>query len=433
MLPISYIGIHLAFHVMNVLLYSDARVAEFTVSAAFFAVLSVEYLQPLARARAWICRPPLVLLTLLTWLPLLWFSESWSVPPVTFGGIVLLRLRAPVSWWAFGGVVAVQWPLWFALAPGGLGERISLSAYFVFGAFASGLIFYGFGRLAGMVVAVQAAQGRLTEQAVLAERLRAARDLDGLLGTALTGIADRGRAALRIPDGAGVVNFHSVVRTAREALTKARALASGYHDRIALADEGGAEIRPQLALPILISVHAGNVVWHIASQPLQPDGLAGGTLVLFATLLIAIFGLQVRHTVLRARLAGTVGAYATLAVQAALTGAALAIRPLPMSVTLGFLIGSILLLVPARWSWPLSGTLMAGAICYANFAGGLHGWELARFIMVVVHLTVVVYGLTTLNELARRLQDARGELAAMAVLSERLRFARDVHDLYGLT
>ena len=43
-----------------------------------------------------------------------------------------------------------------------------------------------------------------------------------------------------------------------------------------------------------------------------------------------------------------------------------------------------------------------------------------------------MYGLTRLAGLARELEGLRGELARMAAVRERLRVARDVHDLLGL-
>ncbi|MGH3243536.1 MAG: sensor histidine kinase, partial [Spirillospora sp.] len=233
-------------------------------------------------------------------------------------------------------------------------------------------------------------------------------------------------------EGAGAA-FGGLVRTAREALSQARALAGGQRDVVAMGGAGGGAEISRLALPILICVHVIYVGWLIASQPLRPSGLAGAELAVFASLVAAILGLQVMHTVLRPKLAGTAGAYATLAVQAALTGAAMAVRAPLVAVTLGFLLGSLLLLVRARWSVPLTVLLLVAATCHVAFAAGVRGWDLETFVMITVHLTLVVYGLTTLNEMARRLQDAHAAASAMAVLAERQRFARDVHDLYGLT
>jgi two-component system sensor histidine kinase DesK len=47
-------------------------------------------------------------------------------------------------------------------------------------------------------------------------------------------------------------------------------------------------------------------------------------------------------------------------------------------------------------------------------------------------LGLLVYGLTRLAQLAVQLEDLRGELARKAVAGERLRVARDTHDLLGL-
>ena len=47
-------------------------------------------------------------------------------------------------------------------------------------------------------------------------------------------------------------------------------------------------------------------------------------------------------------------------------------------------------------------------------------------------LGLLVYGLTRLAQLAVQLENLRGELARKAVAGERLRVARDTHDLLGL-
>ncbi|GAA3234025.1 hypothetical protein GCM10020256_50590 [Streptomyces thermocoprophilus] len=46
---------------------------------------------------------------------------------------------------------------------------------------------------------------------------------------------------------------------------------------------------------------------------------------------------------------------------------------------------------------------------------------------------LVIYGLSRLSALIREVVAARGELARMAVTEERLRFARDLHDLLGFS
>ena len=110
-------------------------------------------------------------------------------------------------------------------------------------------------------------------------------------------------------------------------------------------------------------------------------------------------------------------------------------RPLVMC---GFLAGSVLLLVPG----PLALVAFAGviasvpALLAVKPVPGLTG---PIDISVAVYLTcaaavlgLLVYGLTRLAQLAVQLEALRGGLAQKAVLDERLRVARDTHDLLGL-
>ena len=61
------------------------------------------------------------------------------------------------------------------------------------------------------------------------------------------------------------------------------------------------------------------------------------------------------------------------------------------------------------------------------------GWADVLYVTVVTAgVGLMVYGLSWLAGTARQLEALRSELARMAVLAERLRVARDVHDLLGL-
>jgi two-component system sensor histidine kinase DesK len=104
----------------------------------------------------------------------------------------------------------------------------------------------------------------------------------------------------------------------------------------------------------------------------------------------------------------------------------------------GFLAGSALLLIPG----PLARAAFAAVI--ASFAvlysvKPIPGLTPSQQVSVTVYLTalaavvgLLVYGLTRLARLAVQLETLRGELARKAVLDERLRVARDTHDLLGL-
>lgn len=98
----------------------------------------------------------------------------------------------------------------------------------------------------------------------------------------------------------------------------------------------------------------------------------------------------------------------------------------------GFLAGSLLVVLPSSVAVPLFCAIAGSvALLHGTFGGGLLlGLGLAASAAVT---GLVVYGLTRLARVAGELHDTRNELAALAVADERVRFARDVHDLLGLS
>ncbi|GAA2608670.1 histidine kinase [Actinomadura fulvescens] len=98
--------------------------------------------------------------------------------------------------------------------------------------------------------------------------------------------------------------------------------------------------------------------------------------------------------------------------------------------TPGFLVGALLVTLPAALAWPLTGVVMASM--------GVIAWRLGESTPVIVNSVVsvlvtglVVYGLVRLAQLADELRAAGAGVARAAVVQERLRAARDLHDLLG--
>ncbi|MEV4017637.1 histidine kinase [Nonomuraea angiospora] len=98
----------------------------------------------------------------------------------------------------------------------------------------------------------------------------------------------------------------------------------------------------------------------------------------------------------------------------------------------GFLAGPILLAFP----WVAALPLVAATVAVVAAAGVLLGLPVPLTVNYAISTVVtglVVYGLLKLAQLARELHESRDGPARAAVVEERLRAARDLHDLLGHT
>ncbi|MDX8146345.1 histidine kinase [Lentzea sp. BCCO 10_0061] len=125
-------------------------------------------------------------------------------------------------------------------------------------------------------------------------------------------------------------------------------------------------------------------------------------------------------------------AYLALGAMAALVYGPLLFFPVEWTGMHGFLAGSVLLVLPGRIRW-----LVYGAVALSN--GLIQAWsvqDLSTQVYYVISSLVaglVVYGLSRLPSQVKQLETVRSELASLAVSQERLRFARDLHDLLGFS
>jgi two-component system sensor histidine kinase DesK len=169
-----------------------------------------------------------------------------------------------------------------------------------------------------------------------------------------------------------------------------------------------------------------------------PGGYSTQVVAWAAADAVAVVILQLRHSWPSRGVARPRGWPVTLFLQAVLTYAlfpATGWHPLTMC---GFLAGSALLLIPATLGWVAFAAVIAsipvlGAVKPLPVAAGLEQLGGTLFLTLEsAALGLLVYGLTRLAQLAVQLEHLRGELARQAVAGERLRMARDTHDLLGL-
>lgn len=189
-------------------------------------------------------------------------------------------------------------------------------------------------------------------------------------------------------------------------------------------------IAPVLANTVLATVSVGFCIVSSIGIFGQPRGTASTLLSFVYT--IGLLALQLGYFGRSEPRPRAPLCYAALLAQAALAylpllqfGQAWVSRP-------GFLAGSVLLVLNARVAVPL---FVAVVVSMGWVQGQLSGsaTDIAFTTVSTVITGLVVFGLTRLANLVSDVHRARDERAALAVADERLRFARDLHDLLGMS
>jgi two-component system sensor histidine kinase DesK len=130
-----------------------------------------------------------------------------------------------------------------------------------------------------------------------------------------------------------------------------------------------------------------------------------------------------------ARLATRTG-YLALAVQACLVYLPITVYRAAWVGMPGFLAGSALLVLPAAAAWPAVGFIIGSMGVTQALLGGT-SVDVAYTMVSTILTGLVIYGLSRLASLVGELHAAQAELSHMAVIQERLRIARDLHDVLG--
>ncbi|MFI8965347.1 sensor histidine kinase [Streptomyces sp. NPDC053493] len=153
-------------------------------------------------------------------------------------------------------------------------------------------------------------------------------------------------------------------------------------------------------------------------------------LVLCTAAVVLLYAVQMLLTSPRARRWSGRRRAVVLGTQAALTFAPMVWLGVAWGSMAGPLAGSILLMLPGRIAWPCYGAVPITILGW-SVSGGAPALETGYYAVSTALTGLVIYGLTRLTDLVREVHDARAEMARMAVTQERLRFARDLHDLLG--
>jgi len=387
----------------------------------------------------------------LTWVPVVIFGSSWVAGTGgLLAGLVFLSVPGPLSWLVAAGLLIAE-ILARALVTGlpyaeiGLPYRWSAIVWLVIAYVDDGLLFFGLVRLAQIVGEVRLARGQVAALAVAGERVEAAAQFQAAVGERLAAVAATAAAArLALPGDPARARalIAEAGAAARQAAVRARALTNAWRASALPeipAPGGQAVIGARLAWAILVSALAGfislDVLYAIASHY-----SARSSALLFGVVMPAA-ALQLYQS--RPLPGGGRARWWQLAliVQVLLVFASfLPVIGVYNASLAGFLAGTMLLVVPGWWRWAgfaAAVTVWTGLYVAVPEQGITVSERLAPALMIYVVAALaatglLVYGLSWLAGLARRLEEMHGELARMAVVRERLRIARDVHDLLGL-
>jgi two-component system sensor histidine kinase DesK len=422
--------------------------------AGAMVVLPLLYVVPATRP-LWLRHryPLLAVQAALTCLPFVLFGQDWIAGPSGWlAGLVLLTVPSPASWLVAAALAAAEEVARagvVGLPFAGTSAAAALAMWAVIAFALDALTLFGLARLADLVAAVHAARDELAEAAVTAERLRAAESLRAAVGCRLAAAAGRAAAALRAAARNQELAREHLAETAaaaRQALAEVREVATRYRKE---AGPGAAPAWAEVALAsrraraVFVTVLCGLGIQYVSVVATNINGVPGGSfgapVIGFAAAnAVALVVLQLRHSWPSRGARRPRGWRVTLGLQVLLTYAMVPVagwRPLVMC---GFLAGSALLLIPAPLGRIAFAAVMASvpALWAVRPSPGLTLPELLGAGTYITLLGVVfgllVYGVTRLVWLAVQLEDLRGELARKAVKGERLRVARDTHDLLGL-
>ncbi|WP_280701146.1 histidine kinase [Kitasatospora sp. GP82] len=186
---------------------------------------------------------------------------------------------------------------------------------------------------------------------------------------------------------------------------------------------------PHFALGVVWTVIAAFLTMQIVD--ILEEAITPFTVTCCLTVLPATIGLQLVHTLPRYRRIRAGYGRWTLLAQALLTVVPSLFLGWPWGGMGGFVGASMLLLLPLRAALPAFGALIA-AIGLGT-ALTAHGTLTNVLYMMVSTLVtgIILYSLSLLANLTLAVHEAQEDIARVAVIKERLRFARDLHDLLG--
>ena len=411
------------------------RIAALAMLCALIALHVRNCVRPAdgSRPKGW--RWTIAVQALLTGAGMIWFADTWYGNSGFLAAALLLLIRPPrLAWAGFGLVVVAQFVIALPVRPT-VGEALYLAVGHT--AFV-GIALYTVARLADLVTDVSDTRLALAATEVARQRLAFGRELNERVGANMRRLVRHGEAILVRPDVAALrAELDEALAMARTALNDARAVAHGHRADTAAtaarhpaADLGTASVAALGVSAVLLMIIPTELRWAARV------GLSAGEWALLAVVLLAFVACYLRCC-LPVRTGGRPRWWpAILLATAVLAVAPLAVFAFPVWHVAYFLPGLTLVLLRG----PLRALVTVPLVCLDAV---LFLWDANMGVPTVLGLTyeavwsgeraLLVFALAGMAGLTARLVTARAELARAAVVHERLRFAQDLHDLFGFS
>jgi len=180
-------------------------------------------------------------------------------------------------------------------------------------------------------------------------------------------------------------------------------------------------------LVVVFSIICSSAVVHLLYLTHDPLKIASSVGYLAALLVLQLAYISRSTTRLR-----PMQSYAILFVQACLIYLPLVQLGKAWISEPGMLGGSALLLLAPAIGWTVFAGVLGSVILVYSVSSG-DPYIVVFNTVGVLTIGLIVFGVTSLTRLVAELAETRTQLATMAISEERLRFARDLHDLLGLS
>ncbi|WP_410672061.1 sensor histidine kinase [Amycolatopsis sp. cmx-4-68] len=171
-----------------------------------------------------------------------------------------------------------------------------------------------------------------------------------------------------------------------------------------------------------------NVMIGVVGKAVSPLTAAYGVLSAFALVAIQVLHFGRQNTRLNSPLSRVF-----LLVQAGLAYLPLLTFGLTWIGDISFVAGGVLLVLRPRAAWPAFAVIAASVAVLTSQVFGTSAIDTLYATMNISYYGLVIYLLSMLARSVSALHRARSELARRAVAEQRLTFAKDLHDLLGLS